>query len=284
MKTSPPVAPYSSVLPTMMFSVGSKGEPGGRLDDDPPAGQPLAQVVVGVADQPQGHARGQERAEALAGRAAEGDLDRAVGQARGAVALDDAVAEDRAHRAVDVADGQLQPRPAPAARSAALDLRQDLPVEVVLVRVGLRPHAPQRAAVGGDSGAAKTAEKSSPLAFQWSIALRQPSRSTRPIISSNVRKPSWAMICRTSSATNVRNRTTYSGLAGEPLAELRVLRGDADRAGARGGTCASGCSPATPGPRCRSRTARPRAGPRSPRRGRSSSGRRPARGCGRAGR
>ena len=65
----------------MMFSVGSKGEPGGVCDDDPPAGEALAQVVVGVADQPQRHARGQERPEALPGRAAEGDVDRAVGQA-----------------------------------------------------------------------------------------------------------------------------------------------------------------------------------------------------------
>ena len=62
------------------------------------------------------------------------------------------------------------------------------------------------------SGLAKTAEKSSPLAFQWSIALRQLSRSTRPTMSSNLRKPSWAMMRRTSSATKVRKRTTYSAL------------------------------------------------------------------------
>ena len=54
----------------MTFSLGSKGEPGGVCDDDPPAGKPLAQVVVGVADQPQRDAGGQERPEALPGRAA----------------------------------------------------------------------------------------------------------------------------------------------------------------------------------------------------------------------
>ena len=50
----------------MTFSLGSKGEPGGVCDDDPPAGKALAQVVVGVAHQPQRHAGGEERAEALA--------------------------------------------------------------------------------------------------------------------------------------------------------------------------------------------------------------------------
>ena len=59
------------------------GERGVRVGrgDDPPAGQALAQVVVGVAVQPQGHAAGQERAERLAGRPAERDVDRVVGQA-----------------------------------------------------------------------------------------------------------------------------------------------------------------------------------------------------------
>ena len=47
-----------------------EGRPERRLHDDPPAGEALAQVVVGVADQPQRHAGGQERPEALPGRAA----------------------------------------------------------------------------------------------------------------------------------------------------------------------------------------------------------------------
>ena len=62
------------------------------------------------------------------------------------------------------------------------------------------------------SGWAKTAEKSSPLAFQWSMAWLKLRRSTRPIMSSNLRKPSSAMTRRTSSATKVRKRTTYSAL------------------------------------------------------------------------
>ena len=57
------------------------------------------------------------------------------------------------------------------------------------------------------------------------------SRSLRPIISSSVRKPSWAISSRTSSATNWKKLTTCSALPRELLAELRVLGGDADRAG-----------------------------------------------------
>ena len=107
------------MLPTITFSIGIEGRAGRRLDDDPPAGKPLAQVVVGVADQSQGDAAGQEGPEALSGRAAEGDLEGAVGQARRAAPLDDAVAEDRAHRAVHVADRHVQPRRLPGCRCTA---------------------------------------------------------------------------------------------------------------------------------------------------------------------
>ena len=66
----------------MMFSSGTKVEPAGGIDDDLAAGQPLADVVVGVALQDKGHAARHERAEALAGRALEVDPDRVLGQAR----------------------------------------------------------------------------------------------------------------------------------------------------------------------------------------------------------
>ena len=57
------------------------------------------------------------------------------------------------------------------------------------------------------------------------------SRSLRPIISSTVRKPSWAISSRTSCGDELEEVDDVLGLAGELLAELRVLRGDADRAG-----------------------------------------------------
>ena len=87
--------------------LGIERRAGRRDDDDPPAGKPLAQVIVGVAGQLQRDAGREKRAEALARRAGERKFDRAVGQSLAAPALDDAIAEDRAHRAVDIADRQL---------------------------------------------------------------------------------------------------------------------------------------------------------------------------------
>ena len=51
-----------------------------------------------------------------------------------------------------------------------------------------------------------------PLAFQWSTARRTSIRSTRPIISATVLKPSLAMYSRTSSAMKRKKRSTNSGL------------------------------------------------------------------------
>ena len=104
------MAPYSSVLPTIDVLLGIEGRTGRGLHDDPPAGKALAQVVVGVADELHRHALGQEGPEALAGRAGEGQVEGAVGQSLAAVELDDAVAEDRAHGAVHVADRHFQVR------------------------------------------------------------------------------------------------------------------------------------------------------------------------------
>ncbi len=49
----------------MMLSVGSRVGAGRLAHDDPPAGQPLADIVVGVALEVERHAVRQERAEAL---------------------------------------------------------------------------------------------------------------------------------------------------------------------------------------------------------------------------
>ena len=53
-----------------------------RPQHEPAAREPLAEVVVGVAVEPHGDPAGQEGAEALPGRAEEGQRDGAVGQAR----------------------------------------------------------------------------------------------------------------------------------------------------------------------------------------------------------
>ena len=78
-----------------------------RIDDDASAGESFADVVVGVAFEFERDAFGEERSEALSGRAGELEANGVVGQSGGAVAAGDLAAEHRADRAVDVADGQL---------------------------------------------------------------------------------------------------------------------------------------------------------------------------------
>ena len=63
----------------------------------------------------------------------------------------------------------------------------------------------------GTSGLWRIVEKSSPFAFHWAIAERVSSRSTRPTISSTVRKPSFAIRSRSSSARRKKKLTTCSG-------------------------------------------------------------------------
>ncbi len=55
-------------------------------------------------------------------------------------------------------------------------------------------------------------EKSMPLAFQWNIALFGSSNSVRPTSSSIFLTPSWAIMPRASSATNVKYDCRYSAL------------------------------------------------------------------------
>jgi hypothetical protein len=80
-KASPLVAPYSTVLPTMMFFVASPRNSMRRAHHDAAARQALAGVVVGLADQVEGDAVGQEGAEALAAGAFHLHEDGVVGQA-----------------------------------------------------------------------------------------------------------------------------------------------------------------------------------------------------------
>ena len=63
------VAPYAIVLPAMICSSARERRRPVGADDDPAAGEALADVVVGVALEPQRDAPRQERAERLAGRA-----------------------------------------------------------------------------------------------------------------------------------------------------------------------------------------------------------------------
>ncbi len=78
-----------------------------RADHDAATGEALADVVVGVALQAEGDALRHEGAEGLAGAADEGQVDGVVGQARATELLGDVVAEHGADGPVDVADRDL---------------------------------------------------------------------------------------------------------------------------------------------------------------------------------
>ena len=79
----------------------------GRAHGEHAAGEALARVVVGVADQRQLDARRQPGAERLPGRAAQREADRLRRQPLGPVDLRDRAREQPADRAVDVADREL---------------------------------------------------------------------------------------------------------------------------------------------------------------------------------
>src|SRR5581483_10106877 len=87
-------------------------------------------VVVCLAHEPQPQAAHRERAEALAGGAAELDADRAGGQAVRAVAAGDLARQPRAHRALVVAD-----RVAERYRLAPLQRRRRIADELVVERL-----------------------------------------------------------------------------------------------------------------------------------------------------
>src|SRR5450756_1704567 len=83
-----------------------EGRARGRVDGDLAAGEPFADVVVGIPFQSQGDPLGNDGSEALAGRSLEVETDRVFRQPFGAVAPGYLAAQDRSHSAVDVPNGQ----------------------------------------------------------------------------------------------------------------------------------------------------------------------------------
>ncbi len=108
--------------------VGPAAEVGGGTDDDAAARQALADVVVAFAGEVQGDAAGEEGAEALAGGAGQRDHDAVVGQALVAVAAGDLVREHGTAAAIDVPDRRLDDHPF-AAEDGRLRLRDQRVVE-----------------------------------------------------------------------------------------------------------------------------------------------------------
>ena len=113
---------------------------GGRIDDEAPSRQTLADVVVGLAFEFERHAVGHPGPEALACRALELDVDRPVRQTLVAVTLGDHARQHGAGRSVRVLDRQCQ-----ADRGAVLDRLAtafdqravEHAVETVILAVGL---------------------------------------------------------------------------------------------------------------------------------------------------
>ena len=89
--------------------LGDDARVGGRAHDDPTARQALADIVVGIALELEGHAVGKPGTEALAGGAGELHVDGAVGQTFMAVTLGDLAGQHRAGGAVGVLDRCLDP-------------------------------------------------------------------------------------------------------------------------------------------------------------------------------
>ena len=199
-------------LPAMTLSSATNVAPAVGPDDEPPAGQALADVVVGVALEPQRDAARQERAERLPGRAGEGQVDGAVGQARAAVRAGHLRAEHRADGAVDVADGSVGTHRLAVGRArrrtAAISSLSSAFVEPVVLR---RDRAAPRRAVGqlGHVQDRREVEARRPSSARRPRAVS--STSAWPIASASVRKPSAARSSRTSSAMKAKKVSTNSG-------------------------------------------------------------------------
>ena len=133
----------------------------GRAHRDHAAGEPLADVVVGVAEERELDAGREPGAERLPRRAVSAKRIVPAGRPRAAVALRDVVREQAADGAVDVADRELA-----VDGLAALERRQrrldQLPVERVGERRVLAPACGAAACPAGTAGPASTRERSIP--------------------------------------------------------------------------------------------------------------------------
>ena len=251
-----------------------------RAHGEDPAREALARVVVGLALQRDLDARRQPGAERLAGRAREVDADRALGQALAPVTSRDLAGQDPADGAVHVAQAPLEDD-ALAVLERGLGLARSAASRGWSVERGLRSaDAVARRRRGRRRASASTLERSTPRAFQWSIAASVSSRSARPISSS--KRPDAQRGHQLAGLLGHEEEELHDvlGRAGEALAQHRVLRGDADRARVEVADAHHDAAHRDRAERSRSRTRRRRAGRRRSRRGRCASARRPRRGSG----
>ncbi len=209
--------------------LGREGGALGRVDDQPPAGEALAGVIVGVAFQRQRDALGEEGAEALPGRAGEVEADGVLGQALGAVAAGDFAAQHGADGAMDVANLQ-----------AGLDRR------LVLQRLAgagdqLVIEGPVEAVVLGDEAAAADAARHGGAVENGRViqaarlpvvdggAHAEPIHAADHFVHAAEAHLSHQLARLFGDEEEVADKVL--GLALELAAQGRVLGGDADRAG-----------------------------------------------------
>ena len=156
-----------------------------RIDDDAPAREALADVVVGLAFELERHALGEPGAEALPGRALEPHVDGVVGQPGMAVAPGDLARQHGAGGAVGALDREVEPHRR-AAIERRLRRRDQLAVEHLVEPVILRLGVIDRDAFGRVR-LVEQAREVEPLAFQCSTTARLSSICICPTISSNRR-------------------------------------------------------------------------------------------------
>ena len=189
------------------------------------------------------------------------DVDRVVGQALAAVAPGDLGAEHRADRAVDVADRQLDRAPAAPSSSARLAQRDQLLVERPVEPVVLRRSC--RAASWPSYGFSGIVEDRREVEARAPSSGRPPrvvsSTSTWPTASAIERKPERGEVLAHLLGDELEEVHDELGLAGEALAQLGVLRGDADRAGVEVADAHHHAAATRRAARWRSRTPRRRA-------------------------
>ena len=155
-----------------------------------------------------------------------------VGQAGMAVALGDLARQHRAGGAVGVADRRARCAPARRARARpaprAISLRSRIVVDLVVLRLAVVDGDARPAA----SGLVNSCEKSRPLRLPVldQLALVEHLHLPDHLVEACGSRCA-AISSRTSSATKKKIVDDVLGLADEALAQHRVLRRDADRAG-----------------------------------------------------
>ena len=230
---SPLVAPYEHHVADQDVLFRQEGGAARRIDDQRAARESLADVVVGIAFQLERHALGQERAEALPGRAVELEADGVVRQARRSRSAARFRRESIAPTVrCTLRMGSLISTGVPFSR-ASLRVLDQLVIE--RLRRGRGPaRCTQRRAtrlrhrrIVEDR---REVEALAPSSDRWPCA--HSSMSTRPDhLVEACGSPAAPCTARTCSAMKKKKLMTCSGCALELLAQRRILRGDAHRTG-----------------------------------------------------